>query len=325
MKALKLFLLFALGGLLAAQSSDILADLGVTRADLRRDVLPNLTEPQWFFFHSTKPMRKLARQLPEGSRATAVRALGKVVRAYCASDEFRQDYLGWLKTQYPYDDKYTDERLAEQEQNLKTLPNAANQAVLMAQQSFASLDPAMLYAGMKMQVPQRERELANLSGDERAEQARELADLKKMLAATEGKPAEFKKQFLAYQTRRMQQAAAGNVAEQGQNLDEARQRNAEYRRQKAFFDAHSDFRPLLRQRLTAFVALCNDVDFKASLMPSGARREFVDPVYQRKPAEWKFLYRLGPEATLAARTFAQEWLTGLEAGQPASKPSAQRQ
>ena len=92
----------------------------------------------------------------------------------------------------------------------------------------------------------------------------------------------------------------------------AKERNAEYRKQKAVLDAHSDFRPLLKQRLKNFILLCDDVDFNAKLMTSGSKQQFVDPTYQRKPAEWKFLYRLGKESVQEAKAFAQEWLTDLK-------------
>lgn len=43
----------------------------------------------------------------------------------------------------------------------------------------------------------------------------------------------------------------------------------------------------------------------------GRKQEFANPFYQRKPAEWKFLYRLGKEPVAEARLFAKQWLAEL--------------
>lgn len=312
MKKALYLILFGAGLWLAARTPDVLTETGVTMDNIREDVLSNLTEDQWFLFNSTGTMRKVAKRIPEGSRAGAVRALGRVVRAYVESQDFRNEYVGWLKQKYQIDETYSNERVAEQEKNVDQMDGMVQQQMGAAQQAFAQLDPAMLQMAIRMQLQQQEKELAGLSASERARQANEIARVKRMLAATEGKPAEFKKQYLAYQTQVMKQNAAQHVAEGNQDLADAKERNAEYRKQKAVVDAHSDFRPALRKRLQHFIALCDDVNFDAKVTTSGYRREFVSETYQRKPQEWKFLYRIGKEPVMEARAFAQEWLTDLQ-------------
>lgn len=311
-KVIVFSLITAVAGLSAARTADILSDTGVTMENIRRDAIANLTSESWFFFNSSSAMRKMARRIPEGSRATAVRTLGNVVRKYCESTEFKNDYLNWLRQKYNVDETYSDEKIASQEQELSMADGAVNQQLALVQQTFAQLDPAMLQSAIRMQIQQQERELANLSSEERTRQSAEIAEVKKMLAATQGKPAEFKKQYLAYQTRQMQKGAANHIAEERQELTTAKERNSDYKKQKAVFDAHSDFRPMLRQRLKDFIALCNDVDFGAKTMPNGYKQDFVNPVYRQKPSEWKFLYRLGKEPVMEARAFAQQWLSDLE-------------
>lgn len=85
---------------------------------------------------------------------------------------------------------------------------------------------------------------------------------------------------------------------------------AHQRRQKVEFDAHADFRPL-EKRLQDFIALSETVDFDARLVPIGYKQEFANPLYQRKPTEWKFLYRSGKELVAETRLFAQQWLAEL--------------
>lgn len=304
--------LLFLAALMAMKPLDALNDTGVTLENVRQGTLNNLAEEKHFLFNSTSAMRKIAKRIPENAQATTVRALGKLVRSYVESDNFNREYRQWLKQKYPVDETYSDAVVAQREQETGGMDAAVNQQMALIQQTYAQLDPAMLQMGIKAQLPQQEAQLATLEGEERAAKARELAELKKMLSATEGKPTEFKKQFIAYHSRLLKQGSGQNISQQQKELAYAKERNAEYKKQKAVLDAHSDFRPQLRMRLKNFIALCDDVDFNAKLMPSGRKQEFMNPEYQRKPAEWKFLYRLGKEPVMEAKAFAQEWLADLK-------------
>jgi hypothetical protein len=86
---------------------------------------------------------------------------------------------------------------------------------------------------------------------------------------------------------------------------------AQQRQLSADVDAHTDFRPLLKQRLQDFIMLTELVDFEARLVPVGNKLEFANPFYQHKSSEWKFLYRLGQEPVTEARLFAEQWLAEL--------------
>ena len=292
------------GWLMAARSSDVMADLGIESGTLRQDVLLNLKEPTWFFFNSNATMRKLARRVPETSRAATVRALGKIVRTYVESATFRQDWLQDLRTYYPYDDTYSPENLAKQQQENEAGKAALNGQIANLDQAFTQLEPAMLQMAIRSQLIEEERQLTSLTGDERTVKSRYVADMKKMLTLP---PTDFKKQYLAY----IKQQAHSEMARADESPKANQERIAQYRRQKAEFDAHADFRPLLKKRLQDFITLSSSVDFDARLVSMGYKQEFANPVYQRKPAEWKFLYRLGKEPVMAANTFAQEWIASL--------------
>ncbi|CAN5172942.1 hypothetical protein BH09BAC4_BH09BAC4_37150 [soil metagenome] len=294
--------------LMAANSGDVMSELGIEEPKLRQDVLLNLKEPRWFFFNPTNSMRQAVRQLPESARAATVRTLGKAVRAYVESSSFKQTWLQDLRTYYPYDETYTDEYIAKKKQT-----DQAEKSVVQGQfsaqmaamdQSFSLMDPAMVKMAAQAQLGQQEQELAALSGNDRTTRAQHVASLKKMMALP---PAEFKKQYLASLKQQMQ--ASMNPSTNEPELD--KDRLVEERKRKAEFDAHSDFRPHLKQRLQAFITLSETVDFDARLVPMGRKQEFANPVYQRKPAEWKFLYRLGKEPVTEARLFAKQWLADL--------------
>ncbi|GAB3955991.1 hypothetical protein GCM10028805_44510 [Spirosoma harenae] len=308
MKPIKKITLFTLMGLsfwiTAARFGDVMSELNIETGKLRQDVLLNLKEPQWFFFNTTGSMRQMARRIPESSRTTTVRALGKVVRAYVESSTFKDVWLQDLRQYYPYDEAFTAEGIAKKKQ-----ANEADKAAMKSQlsamdQAFAQMDPAMLQMGIRAQLGQEEQQISSLSGSERTAQLQRVATLKKILTLA---PAECKKQYMSF----LKQQAQGHVDESIASSEVSKEELAQHRQQKAEFDAHSDFRPLLKKRLQDFIALTETVDFEARLIPMGRKQEFANPVYQRKPAEWKFLYRIGKEPVMEARTFAQQWLAEL--------------
>ncbi|WP_080056349.1 hypothetical protein [Spirosoma aerolatum] len=290
--------------LVAARMSDVMTELSIETGKLRQDVLLNLKEPQWFFFNTTNSMRQMARRIPESSRGATVRALGKVVRAYVESATFKDVWLQDLRTYYPYDETYTDEHMAKTRQD-----NEANRSAMKSQlgtldQAFAGMDPAMIQMAIRSQLTQETQELASLSGNERTSKAQYIAELKKVLNLP---PADCKKQYLAL----LKRQAMTNIDQSTATPDIDKDQLVQQRRQKAEFDAHADFRPLLKKRLQDFITLTETVDFEARLILMGRKQEFANPVYQRKPAEWKFLYRLGKAPVMEARMFAQQWLTEL--------------
>ncbi|WP_461104697.1 hypothetical protein [Spirosoma koreense] len=290
--------------LMAARTGDVMTELGIEAPKLRHDVLLNLKEPNWFFFNATGSMRQMARQLPETSRASTVRALGKVVRVYVESSVFKQEWLQDVRSRYPYDEAYTEAGLAKQKQEKESEKTAMQSQLAAMDQAFVQMDPAMLKMAAQAQISREEQELASLTGSDRTRQTQRIATLKKMQALP---AAEFKKQYLSW----LKQQAQGNIDASTAAPEVDKERLAEQRRQKAEFDAHANFRPLLKKRLQDFIALTESVDFEARLVPMGRKQAFANPVYERKPAEWKFLYRLGKEPVAEARLFAQQWVADL--------------
>lgn len=73
-----------------------------------------------------------------------------------------------------------------------------------------------------------------------------------------------------------------------------------------------DPKVLLQKRLQEIVAMTNDVDYAAELKEGyNGKKVFVNPAYERKPAEWKLAFRAGKPATDAVRAAAQQWLGEL--------------
>ena len=74
-----------------------------------------------------------------------------------------------------------------------------------------------------------------------------------------------------------------------------------------------DHRALVAGRLRRFLAVSADVAYDARLVDRNGTKVFADPVLEAKPREWKLCFRAGKPATDAARAFAQQWLSDLQA------------
>ena len=75
----------------------------------------------------------------------------------------------------------------------------------------------------------------------------------------------------------------------------------------------SDHRSLVANRLRHFLDVSKDVAYDARLADKDGKKVFAEPAFEARPKEWKMCFRAGKPATDAARSFAQKWLSDLEA------------
>jgi hypothetical protein len=68
---------------------------------------------------------------------------------------------------------------------------------------------------------------------------------------------------------------------------------------------------LVANRLKEFLTLTAGIDYNARLVSEGGKQRFADRTLEGKPADWKFCFRAGREATEAARASATQWLKEL--------------
>jgi hypothetical protein len=74
----------------------------------------------------------------------------------------------------------------------------------------------------------------------------------------------------------------------------------------------TDAKVLLKKRLQEMIDITADVDYTAELKEGyKGKKVFVNPTYEKKPAEWKLAFRAGKSATDAVRAAAQQWLKEL--------------
>lgn len=86
---------------------------------------------------------------------------------------------------------------------------------------------------------------------------------------------------------------------------------AKQEKQQVAWDAHN-LRSVLKQQLSAFVALAPTVDFAAETVEKNRQQKFVNAAYEKKGTIWKACFRAGKAATTAAVEVAQGWLKELQ-------------
>jgi hypothetical protein len=68
----------------------------------------------------------------------------------------------------------------------------------------------------------------------------------------------------------------------------------------------------IRKRLQEILAITADVDYNAELREDKTLKKFVNPDYEKKPAEWKLAFRAGKETTDAVRSQAEKWIKEIK-------------
>lgn len=100
--------------------------------------------------------------------------------------------------------------------------------------------------------------------------------------------------------------------EDANRMNEAIRKQHNDKMQKFEANYPEDPQVLLKKRLQQIIEITADVDYAAELKEGfQGKKVFVNPIYEKKPADWKLAFRAGKPATDAVRTAAQEWLKKL--------------
>lgn len=90
------------------------------------------------------------------------------------------------------------------------------------------------------------------------------------------------------------------------------QKNYEEKLKKWEAEYAADPKSMIKERLQKYLDLSATVDFNAELTEKYKKKVFVNDQYERKPAEWKMIFRAGKDVCEIARGFAQQWLKELK-------------
>ncbi len=90
------------------------------------------------------------------------------------------------------------------------------------------------------------------------------------------------------------------------------QKNYEEKLKKWEVEYAADPTSMIKGRLLKYLDLSATVDFNAELTEKYKKKVFVNDQYERKPAEWKMIFRAGKDVCETTRAFAQQWLKELK-------------
>lgn len=212
-------------------------------------------------------------------------------------------------------------------QVFKTATTEARVALVTAVVNFArtystSADFAKRYAtyrdGQKPSPPEPAK-----TGDQmREEQKKGLQDgIANMEKMAKEMPSMKKDMDTAVAQLKQQLAQIGTDPAFNAQMDQALKANAEaaaadYKTRLAEWEKNfpADSKGMVAGRLREFLAAAATVDFAAATAPSKEnpkRMKFVNPEFESKDAQWKYMYRAGKPSVDAARAIAQEWLKAI--------------
>jgi hypothetical protein len=284
-----------------------LGTLGWTTSDIQRAVQDPLRSgmsysPLWLIKTST---RQTLRAMNEESRANFLRELLPVVKSVILSPEYQTIHENYIRTSH---------QAVNHGVQVQSQPEAAedvlSQMQALQQQVAAQMALAMRQMpieGIKMLYAQDLENWKQQANDEensdRAKFQKLVARARKAEPLLTSNPEEFKKEFS-----RMKSIEAGGSGDDAA-INAASDDGKKQREQQAWNEYN--LKNLLKRRLSEFVEVASTVDFTAQTTGEGRNRKFVDVQHERKPSEWKTLYRLGKAPTMAALDFARQWLKEL--------------
>lgn len=259
--------------------------------------------------------RKAFLALNADQRTAAARALAPVVKALILSPQFREAWEAEVKSRGgvnhgvnvsqappPQPEQAMDmvkksilqSRVQDAQQFAKSkqMPASALQTIIDVDLSLISDKDSMMVASPAAQK-------AALA---------KYAEAKKLVAAD---PAAAQKALLDGKLLAAGLQAGGAGVEQAASQVSAQSGADEKRRQQEQWNK-LQLVPLVKAQLQRLVQLAPTVDFAAATQVKDKTVVFVNPAYEKKPADWKLLYRAGKGPTMAAAAVAQQLLAELK-------------
>jgi hypothetical protein len=256
-------------------------------------------------YSMSRPMQDLWKKKGPAERTQEIRELAVVAKAMVSTPAFEKAYNEWIKERYSAIDhgiKTEDTAAAMQKM---AAAGGAEQMMSQVGAALASSMAAIPPPTLKMLFDQ---DLSSWKGD--SSKAKIYAQAKDIAPLFQSKPEEWKRQYILLKSASMGGpsteaglAAAGAAA----NKMKADQ---QLRDQQRAWDERK-LKVVLKRRLQAFVTLARSVDFTAQTQTRDRSVVFVKPEYERRSNEWKQLFRLGKDPTLAAVAAAEQWLKEL--------------
>ena len=230
-------------------------------------------------------------------RAQAIRELALYAKKYVQAPGFEKTYNGWIAEHYRavnHGIKVNTDAAAE-DVNAAMSEMASEMA-----KAFAQLDAT----GLRMLLT---NDIDSIKDSQEDADKKMLARYRRVEGLLKTNLPEARKQYAIVKS--MQLSGAADEAQAQASMAAGEKAAAERKRmeEQRAWDEHN-LKAELRRRLTEFVKMAESIDFTASTQRNAGKMVFVNPELERKPSQWKLLYRLGKEPTMAAVDVAKQWL-----------------
>ncbi|BCS31154.1 hypothetical protein TBR22_A03540 [Luteitalea sp. TBR-22] len=243
--------------------------------------------------------------LDDGGRVAFVQKAGAALKSLVMSETFVSAHAEAIKRQYDAVDHGL--KVSTPDQMMKKGDFAAYEAYNKRQMAANIVDTAEKQSGAEIkriipfQLDSWRESARSSTGPSKARSARILKEAEAILAMTD--EAAIRRGYALIRSLEVEgpDTTAALYAEAEQGRKEAEQ---------VAWNEHN-LKGVLKQQLTAFVALVPTVDFAAKTADKNGRQVFVSAAHERQGSLWKACYRAGKPAVTAAQAFAQAWLKEL--------------
>jgi hypothetical protein len=253
--------------------------------------------------------RDAAKALSEQDRAAAVREILGTVKAIVMSKPFMDAHAEYVKKEFKGVDHGIKVLSPEEKHKAMmaggeaAIDDATKQMAVQMAQMVKQMPDMMLKPMFEEDMKSWERESKSNNAKSRAKGQKLYAGAKAIEGLVATDVEKFKNGYMVLKS--IDMGGPDNLAAiQGG----ANQQQMEMEQEN--WNKHS-LKGILRGRLSRIAKEAGTVDFAAQTVQQGNTRKFVNPVYERKSAAWKAMYRAGKAPTMAVAEFANAWLKEL--------------
>ncbi|HEV8079928.1 MAG TPA: hypothetical protein VGP43_04395 [Chitinophagaceae bacterium] len=269
--------------------NDVLSDVGTTIAEVKEQTV-RMVYTGYFSPYSNDQIKIACKKLPVLVREATMMSLGKIIKDYVESPQFKTDYYAYVDQAYPNpainlnDERWIELRKQKTENYVQSM---SNPEYVNINEEQGMLDYAAKYPDW---IP---------DGKTKGDFEQDLKDAKLLKELFEKDKEAFKKKYVEIKVRN----------EMKLEIDEERPKIAAKEKER---DELKNYTPIIKKELQQFLNRSSNIDFNATLTKKNGVMMFVNPAYEAKPNDWKFYYRCGKEAVTGARKFAENWLINLK-------------
>ena len=256
--------------LLSFKMADIFTDLGIVKPQMQELIINNLTNG-----YLSYPSR--VSKIALGNRASIVQSVGVFVKSYVQTEDFKNRYAEWWKSQEPTKPNSPEQKAAERKQQIEDQKKEQTKALGEIKKQIAATKDQNMKKQLEQFLTMQVQMIAQMNTPESQKQMQETYEMIEKIEAEE------------YKTK-----------------------YAEYQEKYKIWQEQKDSKVLIKLDLKKFLAATENIDFEAKVKTDQyGKKVFVNEEYESKDADWKTAFRAGKPATEAARSFAQEWLRNL--------------